>query len=612
MKQVAVAGLWNSPISPEWLTHSQKRYGQIVLEGDSIFWDELRPHEKGRYVIMEKKGDGTAQEHTPEGMSCRTRVHEYGGIAYTVSGGNVYFVNDKDQRIYLKTEPLTESGMKAADFHVVGSYLVGVGEKGHDNFLFALHLPTKKLKPIATGHDFYSSIAISPGGQKIAYITWDHPNMPWDGTELWVDDFIDGELKNTQKVAGGAKESIFQPAWSPGGVLHCVSDKTGWWNLYQLSTSGWAPLHPMEAEFGMPGWTFGMSTYAFAGDKIVCTFTKDGIWKVAEMSPWKVLDLPWTYFTQVRSTENKTVFIAASGTEDRSIVEYDRKSQKTAVIAHNPIPHIDPETLSLPEMITFPSEHGRIAHAIYYPPKNKEWEAPAGSLPPLIVMSHGGPTGQVAPVFDLKIQFWTSRGFGVVDVNYGGSTGYGRVYRDALQKNWGIVDVEDCAAAAKYLVQQGKADPKRIAIRGGSAGGYTTLAGLTFTDTFKVGASYYGVSNLAALASETHKFESRYLDGLVGPYPEAASIYKARSPIEHVENLHCPVIFFQGAEDLVVPAQQAELMYDALREKGIKSELIIYPEEQHGFRKVENIKDSLLRELAFYNQVFAKASGSSS
>ncbi len=612
MTQIAVAGLWNSPISPEWLTHSQKKYGQIVLEGDSIYWDELRPHEKGRYVIMEKKPDGTLKEHTPEGMSCRTRVHEYGGIAYTVADGDVYFVNDKDQRIYLKNEPLTEAGMKAADFHVVGSYLIGVGEKGHDNFLFALHLPTKKLNRMATGHDFYSSVAISPDGQKVAYLTWNHPNMPWDGTELWIADFIDGELLNTQKVAGSAIESIFQPAWSPEGILHCISDKTGWWNLYKFENGKWTPLHAMDAEFGMPGWVFGMSTYAFAGDKIVCSFTQNGIWKMAELSPWKVLDLPWTFFTQIRSTESKTVFIAASDTQDRSIVEYDRKSHKTTVIAHNPIPHIDPETLSLPELITFPSQKKRVAHAIYYPPKNKEWKPPAGSLPPLIVMSHGGPTAQVLPVFDLKIQFWTSRGFGVVDVNYGGSTGYGRAYRDALKNNWGIVDVEDCEAAAKYLIAQGKADPKRIAIRGGSAGGYTTLAGLTFTDTFTVGASYYGVSSLSALANETHKFESRYLDGLVGPYPAAESIYKARSPIEHVERLNCPVIFFQGAEDLVVPVDQAQKMYDALLKKGIKSELIIYPEEQHGFRKVENIKDSLLRELAFYNQVFAKVSGSSS
>lgn len=596
---IARYGHWTSPITAEWLTHSQKKFGQIVLDGTSIYWDECRPHEKGRYVIVERAADGVLKEHTPEEMSSRTRVHEYGGLAFAVSEGNVYFVNDKDQRIYLKKEPLTEAGMKAADFHVVGSYLIGVGEKGRDNFLFSLHLPTKKLNKIATGHDFYASPVISPDGKQIAYLTWDHPNMPWDGTDLWVGQLYEGEILNPQKVAGGKNESIFQPAWSPEGVLHFVSDRTGFWNLYNLEK----PLHPMNAEFGMPGWLFGMSTYAFAGDKIVCCYTQNGMWAMGELSPWKKLDLPWTFYTQIRSTREKTFFIAASEKEDRSIVEYNRLTHQTTVIAHNPLPHLDPETLSLPELITFPS-HGRKAHAIYYPPKNKEWQAPAGTLPPLIVMSHGGPTAQVMPTFDLKIQFWTSRGFAIVDVNYGGSTGYGRPYRDALKKNWGIVDVQDCESAAKYLISQGKADPKRIAIRGGSAGGYTTLAALAFADTFTVGASYYGVSDLMVLAEETHKFESRYLDELVGPYPEAKSVYEERSPLCNVENLHCPVIFFQGAEDLVVPVDQSERMYNALKKKGIETELIIYPEEQHGFRKAENIKDSLMRELAFYNKIW--------
>ncbi len=604
MKQTALGGQWPSHITPEWLTHSQKKYGQIVLDGGSIYWDEARPHENGRSVVMEKRADGTTVERTPEKMSCRTRVHEYGGLAFAVSEGAVYYVNDKDQRIYLNEEPLSPAGTRAADFHIADSYLIGVGEKGHDNFLFSLHLKTKKFNTIAKGRDFYSSIAISPDGRRIAYLVWDHPNMPWDGTELWVGDLIDGEILNAEKVAGSANESIFQPSWSPAGVLHCVSDKTGWWNLYKFEEEKWHALHPMDAEFGLPGWVFGMSTYAFAGDQIICCYSQSGLWKMAELSPWKELDFRWTYFSQIRSTKDKTVFIAASATEDRSIVEYDRRTKKLTVIAHNPLPHIDPESFSLPELISYPSHQGRIAHAIYYPPKNKEWQNPLGRLAPLIVMSHGGPTAQVFPVFDLKIQFWTSRGFGVVDVNYGGSTGYGRAYRDALKNNWGIVDVQDCEAAARYLIAEGKADPKRIAIRGGSAGGYTTLAALTFGDTFTVGASYYGVSDLAQLSFETHKFEARYLDQLIGPYPKAKALYDERSPLFHVEKLHCPVIFFQGAEDLVVPVDQAQKMYDALQKKGIKSELIIYPEEQHGFRKSENVKDSLMRELAFYNQVF--------
>jgi dienelactone hydrolase len=607
MKQTAPYGQWTSPVTPEWLTRSQKRFGQIVLDGSSIYWDESRPSEGGRCVVVERRADGSLKEHTPEGMSCRTRVHEYGGMPFTVREGAVYFVNDKDQRIYLKTEPLTEAGMKAADFRIEGHYLIGVGEKGHDNFLFSLHLPTKKLHKMATGHDFYASPTLSPDGKKIAYLTWDHPNMPWDATELWVADFDEGEISNPQKVAGGGKESIFQPTWSTLSpqqtTLHFVSDRTGWWNLYKLENKQIVALHPMKAEFGMPAWVFGMSTYAFAGDKIVCCYTQNGVWSLAELCPFKKLKLPWTFYTQIRSTVDKTVFIAASDKEDRSIIEYNRLTQETTVVAHNPAPHLDPETLSLPELISFPS-HGRVAHAVYYPPKNKEWQAPLGTRPPLIIMSHGGPTSQVFPIFDPKIQFWTTRGFAVVDVNYGGSTGYGKAYQDVLKKNWGIVDVQDCEAAALFLIAQDKVDPKRIAIRGGSAGGYTTLAALAFTDTFTVGASYYGVSDLSALAQETHKFESRYLDNLVGPYPEAQSLYDARSPLSHAHRISCPIIFFQGAEDLVVPLDQAKRMYDALKMKGIETELIIYPDEQHGFRKSENIKDSLVRELAFYNKVW--------
>ena len=594
MKQ-ADYGHWNSPITPEWITHSQKKYGQIVLDDSSAYWDETRPQERGRSVVVSKTG-----EHTPDDMSCRTRVYEYGGLAFAVAQGKVYFVNDRDQRVYLEKEPLTPAGLRCGDIHVAGKFLIGVGEKGHENFLFSLHIPSKKFSRIAEGHDFYSTPAVSPDGAQIAYLTWDHPNMPWDGTDLWVADWSEGEIVNPKKVAGGKNESIFQPQWSPTGVLHFVSDRSGWWNIYTLEKA----VCPMVAEFGMPGWVLGMSTYAFAGDKIICCLNQNGTWSLAELSPFKKLDLPWTFYTQIRSTPEKTYFIAASETEDRSIIEYDRATQQAKVIAHNPPLHLDPQTLSRPELITFPSAKRRKAHAIYYPPRNKDFEAQRGAKPPLIVMLHGGPTSQAFPIFDLKIQFWTSRGFAVVDVNYGGSTGYGRPYRDSLKKEWGVVDVEDCEAAAQFLIRQGKADPKRIAIRGGSAGGYTTLAALTFTKTFTVGASYYGISDLTALASETHKFESHYNDALLGPLPEAKAIYDARSPLFHVDKLQAPVIFFQGAEDKVVPVAQAQVMYDALKKKNIETELIIYPEEQHGLRKAENIKDSLMRELAFYLKVW--------
>ena len=604
MKQIAPCGHWISPITPEWLTSHQKKFGNLIVEGDSLYWEEFRPSDNQRTIVMEKTPQGELRVRTPEGFSCRSRVHEYGGLSFAVSQGKVYYVNEKDQRIYHETDPLTEPGMRSADLHPIGSYLIGVGEEGGENFLFSLHVPTKTLKKIATGHDFYSSPAISPDGTRIAFLSWDHPHMPWDETTLWVGSLQEGEITNLKKAAGGPNESIFQPSWSPSGILHSVSDRTGWWNLYQQHGENWEPLHPMHAEFGLPNWVFGMSTYAFAGETVVCSYNQNGTWAMAELVPWHALDLPWTSYSQIRSTEKATYFIAASGAEDRSIIQYDRSSGQTTVITHNPLPHLDPENISLPQPISFPSRHGRDAYAIYYPPHNKHWDAPPGTLPPLLVISHGGPTACTLPIFDLKIQFWTSRGFAVVDVNYGGSTGYGRSYRDSLKKKWGIVDVEDCEAAAKFLIAQGKVDPSKIAIRGGSAGGYTTLAALTFGKTFTVGASYYGVSDLAALAKETHKFESRYLDELIGPYPADQAIYKERSPLFHVNQLHCPVIFFQGAEDRVVPVNQTQLMYDALKARGIKTELVIYPEEQHGFRKTENIKDSLLRELAFYLDVW--------
>ena len=593
MKKQASYGHWSSPISAEWLTRSQKKFGNIACDGTSVYWDEMRPSDGGRSVVVERKSDGTVVERMPDGKSCRSRVHEYGGASFTASQGNVYYVNDKDQRIYLENDPLSESGTRCADLQVVQDYLVAVGEKGKENFLFSLHLPTKMMQQIASGHDFYASPTISKDGSRIAYLTWDHPNMPWDGTTLWVADFKEGLLENPQAVAGSFGESIFQPAWSEEGALYFVSDKTGWWNLYKDGE----PICPMEAEFGLPQWQFGMSTYALtAPETLLATYTQNSIWKLATLPPLQPLNLPWTFYTQIRVADHSAAFIAASATNDRSVVSLDLKTGKTTLLAHNPVPHLDPETVSLPELISSPT------HAIYYPPKNKEWEAPAGELPPLLVMVHGGPTAQTLPIFDLKIQFWTSRGFAVLDINHRGSTGYGRPYRDALKKSWGLLD--DCEAAAEALIAQKKVDPKRVAIRGGSAGGYTTLAALTFGKTFTVGASYYGVSDLAALALETHKFESHYLDTLIGIYPEEKAAYEARSPLFHIDQLKCPIIFFQGADDLVVPPNQAELMYTALKKKGIKTDLVIYPEEQHGFRKAENIKDSLLRELKFYLDVW--------
>lgn len=595
MIDTAPYGTWNSPITSEWLTVGQNRYGTIVLDGETIYWEEQRPSENGRSVVIQYTPQGVKKDVTPEGMSVRSRVHEYGGAPFTVSEGKVYYVNDKDQRIYLDTEPLTEPGVRFADLHVYSPYLIAVGEKNGENFLAAIDIGSKKWGKIATGSDFYASPTIHPQGNRLAFLSWNHPNMPWDGTELWVGDFSDGKLTNLEKIAGGENESIFQPAWSPEGKLYYVSDKTGWWNLY----CDGEPVYPQEAECGVPQWVFGMSTYAFGGNDLYFTSVHRGVWTLYKSG--KPLDLPWTTYSQIHACSKFAVFAAGSPTQDKTIIKLGEKPE---VVAHNIHPRLDDGYISKPRLITYPSKNGREAHAYYYPPQNKDYQAPEGTTPPLLVMSHGGPTASTSSTFSLKIQYWTSRGFAVLDVDYGGSTGYGREYRDALKSNWGIIDVEDCEAGAQYLIEHDKANPKMIAIRGGSAGGFTTLAALTFGSVFTVGASYYGVSDLTALAEETHKFESRYLDSLVGPYPEQKQRYLERSPLFSVEKLRCPVIFFQGAEDLVVPLNQAQKMYNALKQQGIETELVVYEGEQHGFRKSENIRDSIDKELAFYLKVW--------
>lgn len=589
-------GTWGSPITPEWVTAGQKRFGNIVIDKDDIYWDELRPTEGGRTIIVKRTPDRRVIDTTPLNHSARTRVHEYGGGSFTVHQGEVFWVSDKDQRIYRQTQPLTDAGTRFADLKVVGDFLIAVGERGRDNFLAAIDLRTGRYEKIATGHDFYASPVLSPDGKKLAFLTWDHPNMPWDGTELWLADYSQGKLSNLKVFAGGKLESIFQPQWSPDGILHFVSDKTGWWNLYRSNE----PICPLDAEFGLPQWVFGMSTYAFFDSKILAAYQQNGNWTLATLPPLTTLNLSGSYFSQIRTGKGFAVFIKGSATEGKSIVRLDLKTLKTEVLAHNSKPHIDPLYFSTPTFISYPSAKGRTAHGFFYPPANKDYEGEKGTLPPLIVMIHGGPTASANNTFDLKIQYWTSRGFAILDVDYGGSTGYGRSYRELLKGNWGIVDVEDCEYGAQYLIDQGQVDPKKIAITGGSAGGYTTLAALTFGKTFTVGASYYGVSDLSALAAETHKFEARYLDGLVAPYPQGEAIYQARSPLFAVDKLHCPVIFFQGTEDKVVPPNQAEKMYKALKNRGILTELVLYEGEQHGFRKAENIRNSLEKELNFY------------
>jgi dipeptidyl aminopeptidase/acylaminoacyl peptidase len=406
-------------------------------------------------------------------------------------------------------------------------------------------------------------------------------------------------------VSGSATESIYGPVWSPDGVLHFIGEQTGWWNLYRWKDGRAEALCPMEAEFGVPQWVFGSSTYGFASaERIICAWARDGMWSLGSLDSRSLkltrIELPFTDIGGVRVGEEFAVFVGGSPTLPGSIVRLDLATLRHEVIKQSSDAVVDPGFLSMAEAVAFPTTDGKTAHAIHYAPRNKDFRAPEGDRPPLVFMSHGGPTGSTGTTLDYEIQFWTSRGFAVLDVNYGGSTGYGREYRRRLNGAWGVVDLDDCCNAALHLVRQGLADPERLAIRGGSAGGYTTLACLAFRDVFKAGASYYGVSDLEALARDTHKFESRYLDSIVGPYPGRRDLYVERSPINFAGSIRCPIILFQGDEDKVVPPSQSALMFEAVRAKGIPTAYVLFAGEQHGFRKAVNIKRALDSELDFY------------
>jgi dipeptidyl aminopeptidase/acylaminoacyl peptidase len=626
--QVAPYGSWKSPITSDLIVKGSIGVSQVMLDSEDVYWFEMRPSEGGRSVIVRRNREGQTVDVTPKPFNARTRVHEYGGGDYTVADGTVYFSNFDDQRLYKQSpdsEPFAltpEVALRYADPIVdkkrgrlicVREDHTGDGEAV--NALVSINLEDgNDALVIVSGNDFYSSPRLSPDGNRLAWLTWNHPNMPWDETELWIGEIAaDGSLSNTKRVAGGVDESIFQPEWSPDGTLYFVSDRSGWWNLYRQKEDGSAQiLHEMQAEFGMPQWGFGMSAFAFeSAERIICTYIEKGSSRLASLNTrtreFKTIETPYTDITSVRAAQGLVVFRGGSPTTPASIVQLDLSTGKAETLRRSNELQIDPGYFSIPQAVEFPTENGQTAHAFFYPPRNRDYRAPEGELPPLLVKSHGGPTSAATTTLALGIQYWTSRGIAVLDVNYGGSTGYGREYRQRLKDTWGIVDVNDCANGARYLVERGEADAARLMITGGSAGGYTTLCALTFTDRFKAGASHYGVSDCEALAKETHKFESRYLDGLIGPYPERADLYRERSPIHHVHRLSCPVIFFQGLEDKVVLPNQAEMMVEALRAKGLPVAYVPFAGEQHGFRRAENIKRALDGEIYFYSRVFGFA-----
>ncbi len=632
-KKIAPYGSWKSPITTELLTRGGLRLGEARMDGRDIYCLEGRPAEAGRNVVV-RVARGKAADITPAAFNARNRVHEYGGGSYAVHEGAVYFSNWADQRIYrqagreaptaLTAEPALKHGYRFADLRVTadGRHIVCIRErhqKGKEAVNEVVAVPTfgGAVKVLASGCDFYSSPRVSHDGKKVAWLCWMHPNMPWDGCELWEAD-LDSTMKpaNARLVAGGDAESIFQPEYSPQGVLHFIFDQTGWWNLYAVKKGAVVALAPMKEECAIAQWVFGLSEYAFLKDGSIALVhqSKDGdrLALIETDGKREDFDLPFTAIGSVQASGAEICFTAGSPSTAPQLVKLDSTTGKYTVLRRSLEVKIDQSYFSTPEPITFPtgpvngksvSSKRITAHALYYAPVSPDFSAPPDQKPPLIVISHGGPTSASGSTLSLAIQFWTSRGFAVVDVNYRGSTGYGRAYREALKPVWGIADVEDCVAASRALIKQGSVDGDRLVIRGGSAGGYTTLCALVFTDVFAAGASYYGVADAESLAKDTHKFESRYLDFLIGPYPKARKTYRERSPVHFIDQMACPLIIFQGLEDEIVPPSQADAMVAALRKKKLPFAYLLFEGEQHGFRKAENISRSLEAELYFYGKV---------
>ena len=627
---VAPFGSWASPVTTELIVGETIRLGQLAVLDADIFWTEGRPQEQGRNVLVWCSADGRLQDLTPAPLNVRSRVHEYGGGAFTLGRRAGFFVNDADQQLWrlrageepqaLTAEPEKRHADAVIDAQrkrlvcVREDHSAGSGEAV--TTIVGIKLSSGASTVLASGHDFYSTPRLSPDGTQLAWLSWDHPNMPWDGTELWLADVLEGgALGEPLKVAGGSGESIFQPAWSPQGELHFASDRSGWWNLYRQRGAALEALCPMAAEFGVPQWAFGMSSYGFdARGRIVCTYWDSGRSRLAvidaggdvhgDRPAFEPIETPFCSIRDLQVGADFAVFIGATETSADAVVRIDLNSGAWRVLRASSRAAIAPGFASIAQAISFPTEGGLQAHAFFYAPTNPGFKGPEGERPPLIVVNHGGPTGATDAAFKWPHQYWTSRGFAVVDVNYGGSTGFGRAYRERINGQWGVVDVDDAVNAARYLVQRGDVNAKRMAIRGASAGGYTSLCALTFRSFFQCGASHYGIGDLEALVRDTHKFESRYLDTLIGPYPACQALYRERSPVYFTEQLTAPMILFQGAEDKAVPPAQAQAMFEAVKAKGLPVAYLLFEGEQHGFRRAANIRRALEAELYFYGRIF--------
>jgi dipeptidyl aminopeptidase/acylaminoacyl peptidase len=613
-------GAWASPITAASLAEGAIGMGDLRVADGKLYWLETRPAEGGRLVLMTIE-DGAPRQLTPEGFNVRTRVHEYGGAPFIAAAGGVWFSHFRDQKLYRQAnggapEALTPEGYRYADAVMVpGGGLIAVREDHTDaanvrNTVVRLTGAGGAGQVLYGDSDFVAYPRLSRDGKRLAWIAWDFPAMPWDQTRLYVAELGEGGLGDIRQVAGGDGISVIEPQWGADGILTWLSDESGFWNLYDDRDGAPRPILPRRAEFGGPLWQLGQANYAVMDDGRIVAAAREAegetllvIDPIAGSA--KPLALPFLALTSIqRLDDGHIAAIAYSAAESSALVVVDVASG-TFETLRRPSPASVPAVCIAPvEAISFPSAGGRTAHALFYPPTNADFTSPPGERPPLIVQAHGGPTAEASGAFSLSIQYWTSRGFAVVDVDYGGSSGYGRAYRQLLDGQWGIVDVEDVIAAAKHLADAGRVDAKRIAIHGGSAGGFTVLAALSQSDVFSAGGDFYGVADLEALARDTHKFESRYLDGLIGPWPEAKAVYDARSPINHLDGFTAPLLILQGAEDPVVPPNQAHMIRDALRAKRVPVAYLEFPGEGHGFRRAENIIRAKEAELTFYGRVF--------
>ena len=624
-------GSWKSPITSDLIVSEFVRLAEPFFDGEDIYWTELRPPNAGRISIVKRAPDGQTTDVTPPEFNARTRVHEYGGGVYIVQEGVIWSSNYDDQRLYRidpGCEPVAltpEVDLRFADgvfdsrrglIYSVREDHTGEGEAVNTIVSLSATEPADGGDIVATGGDFYSNPRLSPDGTQLAWLQWNHPNMPWDGTELHVAQLDEaGRVESSQRIAGGLEESVLQPRWSPGGTLYFISDRSGWWNLHRMIDGQVQPVFAKDAEFAGPSWVFRLSNYGFESDEsLLCVYSEAGKAQLTRIQTatigrdggpeTELIETPFSSIHDLDVSGGQAVFLGGSPTQAMAITKLNLTTGESQSLRQASNIEIDAGYVSVAQSIEFPTEDGLTAHAFYYPPRNADFAAPAEERPPLLVRSHGGPTSATARDFSLSNQYWTSRGYAFLDVNYGGSTGYGREYRNRLRGNWGVVDIDDCINAAKFLIEQGLADPDRTAIDGGSAGGYTTLGALAFRDFFTAGCSHFGLSELTVFVDDTHKFESRYLDSLIGPWPQREDLYRERSPINSVDQLSCPCAFFQGDEDKIVPPNQAELMVEALRKKKIPVSYVLFEGEQHGFRKSENIKRALDGEFSFFARIF--------